>query len=172
MRSALIAVVAAATFFVAPAFAAAWQSFVYPDLAFGVDFPAQPTRQDKGIETDGGGVPTVFIYVPDSGRVYFTSSSDLSANPGMIGPEADLARAVLDGAIKDRTVVAGPTPVRAGSHQGWEVTSSDEKDSIRLRTFVTGKRAFTVMVVVPAGSAELLTDADSARFFASFHITQ
>jgi hypothetical protein len=166
MRLALVAVLALVSLASAPARAADWTTYRYPELGFTVAFPAAPTRMSKPQDTPSGAIPTEYVYVAAGGGIYLVSSSDLSAQPDILKAPDASARQLLDGAMQGGTVIS--PPARLSTAAAWEGVALLENKRARVRAYMRGKRAFTVMIIAPPDHPERAADADAERFFTSF----
>lgn len=167
MRFALMAILALVGLTAAPARAADWAIYRYADLGFAASFPAPPTRMSKPQQTSGGLVPTEYVYVIEDGALYMVSSSDLSAEPDVWKTPDVSARAILDGALRDGTVVS--PAARLPPAAAWEgATQIENNKRLRVRAYLRGERGFTVIVIGPTDHPERTTDAAAERFLGSF----
>ncbi|MEI9892079.1 MAG: hypothetical protein WDN45_17875 [Caulobacteraceae bacterium] len=165
MRLVLMAVLAFVSL-AAPARAADWTTYRYPDLAFAVAFPAAPTRLNKPQATSTTPIPTEYLYVLVDGTLYMVSSSDVATHSEVWQAPDTSARQILDGALGAGTVLS--PPARLPAPAAWEGVTVAENKRTRVRGYVQGKRGYTVMIVAPVDHPERIADAAAERFFASF----
>ena len=167
MRLAILAVLAFVALAAAPARAADWSTYRYPELGFTAVYPGAPTRLNKPTQSSGGSIPTEFVYVKDNEVLYFISSSDVSSQAEAMTAPDSASRGILDGAMQTGTTVAAPTHLPVPN--AWEgTTTTAEGQLIRVRTYVRGKHGFTIMVIAPVGHSDRVNDAAASRFFGAF----
>jgi hypothetical protein len=160
----LIALAVAAAVLAASPASAAWKSYKYPDLGFGVDFPAPP-KMSKGTYRGAvaGAVPTSIISAEADDTTYQVIMADFSnrmpETPGLLEEAAFLL--TQEGKLQSDTTARSEAGAKA--HYGRRITvlTKDGGKKITEVYLVNGKLLEFQGVISPKGDVD---NPEAARF--------
>ncbi|HYE42078.1 MAG TPA: hypothetical protein VEA15_01690 [Caulobacteraceae bacterium] len=168
MRPAIVAFAAAAV--LAPAAIAvaaeAWSVQTFRSAGFSIEAPTQLTAQPAA-QVEGAGTMLAFSGTLD-GLAYVATSTNVANLPGIReAAPADVAQAVMDGALEGNTLVSQrPSPYPAGAARDFIVRSPDGK-MLRNRVVFHYPWVYSIMVGVQAGNAAALDSPAADRYLNS-----